>query len=44
MNKIVGSLAVVLGLACLSLLFSANPILVFGSASIGFGLGFLICG
>jgi hypothetical protein len=42
MNKVVGSLAVILGLVCLSFMFSTDPVIIFGSALIGFGLGFLI--
>ena len=42
MNKVVGSLAVVLGLVFLSFMFSTDPVIIFGSALIGFGLGFLI--
>lgn len=42
MAKILGVLTVILGLLMLSLLFSTDPALIFGSAFIGFGLGCLI--
>lgn len=44
MAKILGILTVILGLLMLSLLFSTDPALIFGSAFIGFGLGCLIWG
>jgi hypothetical protein len=43
MAKVIGGLAVVLGLTCLTLILSTHPAIIFGSAFIGFGLGFLIC-
>ena len=39
MAKVLGALTIILGLLMLSLLFSTDPALIFGSASIGFGLG-----
>jgi hypothetical protein len=42
MAKILGAAMIVLGLLMLSLLFSTDPALIFGSASIGFGLGCLV--
>ena len=42
MAKILGAAMIILGLLMLSLLFSTDPALIFGSASIGFGLGCLV--
>lgn len=42
MAKVLGALTIILGLLMLSLLFSTDPALIFGSALIGFGLGCLI--
>lgn len=39
MAKFLGVLTVLLGVLLFSLLFSANPTLIFGSVLIGFGLG-----